>query len=296
MSGHAEVMTSAGQAVTAADRLGLTLFLAAALHGIVVLGVGFAGFDPAPDPPRALDVVLLQTQTEEAPDEADRLADADNAGGGQVDEPARPRAPVSSPEPEAIAGIAPIPLEAGAPRTREPTPDPLLTQDRASLEVPTESRPREQPEEAPRERPDRMEHDAQVAALAAEIDRAISEYAQRPRKEFVNARTRESVAAAYMHEWVETVEATGNLNYPATARERGLSGTLVLTVAIAADGGVHEVRLRASSGSSILDRSAREIVSQAAPFAPFSEALREQTDILYITRTWEFSSNELTTR
>lgn len=288
-------MNTAAHAVNAADRLGLTLFLAAAVHGLVILGVGFAGFDPAPDPPRALDVILVESETTEAPDEADYLSTTASAGGGQLDEPDRPRAPVSSPEPEATAGISPVPLEAGAPEAQPVTPEPVLTTDRAEHSMPAESQPREQSEEAPRERPERVDIDADVAALAAEIDQALSSYAERPRKEFVSARSRESVAAVYMHRWVETVEEVGNLNYPPAARDRGLSGSLVMTVAIRADGSVHEINIRASSGSSVLDAAAERIVRQSAPFEGFSDDLRAETDILYITRTWEFSSNELAT-
>lgn len=287
---------SAANAVHAADRLGLTLFLAAAVHGLMILGVGFAGFAPADDPPRALDVVLLQTETEDAADEADYLANVDSAGGGNTEEAERPRAPVSSPEPEARAGLAPIPLEAGAPRAEQPSLEPVLTDADSEQQIPTERKPREQPREAPRERPDPVEYDARVAALSAEIDQALSDYAKRPRKQFVNARTQQSVAAAYMHQWVESVEEIGNLNYPEAAREQGLSGALIMTVAIGADGSLHEIRIRASSGSTVLDRAAERIARQTAPFEPFPEALREQTDMLYVTRTWEFSSDELTTR
>ena len=288
-------MTTAVQAVNAADRLGLTIFLAAAVHGLVILGVGFSGLAPPEDPPQALDVVLVETETDEAPEEADFLADATTAGGGEVDEPARPRAPVSSPEPEATAGLAPIPLEAGAPQPREVAPEPVVTADAAEHEVPEETQSPDQAADAPRERPEPIEHDAEVAQLAAEIDQALTEYAQRPRKEFVSARTKESVAAAYMHRWVETVEQVGNLNYPERARDQGLSGALVLTVAVRADGSLHDLNIRASSGSEVLDSAAERIVRQSEPFEPFSDDLQEETDILYITRTWEFASNELTT-
>ncbi len=288
-------MSSGVQAVNAADRLGLCVFLAASVHGLIILGVGFSGFAPAEDPPQALDVVLLQTASEEAPDEADFLAEAATDGGGDVDEPARPRAPVSSPEPEAAAGLAPVPLEAGAPRPQETAPEPVLTAERAELEMPEERESTDPPTEAPRERPEQTDYDAEVARLAAEIDQALSAYAQRPRKEFVSARTEESIAATYMHRWVETVEQVGNLNYPERARDQGLSGALVLTVAIRDDGSLHELNVRASSGSDVLDDAAQRIVRQSEPFEAFPEDLREETDILYITRTWEFSSNELTT-
>lgn len=289
-------MSAANTAASAADRLGLTLFLAAAAHGLVILGVGFAPLDRGPEPPQALDVVLLQTHTDEAPDEVDFLSDATSAGGGDVDEPERPRAPITSPEPEARAGVAPLPLEAGAPQARQPTPEPVLTRRLNDDAVVTDQQPREQLDDAPRDRPEPVDYDARVAALTAEIDRSLSEYAQRPRKSFVTARTRQSVAAAYMHEWAESVEHIGNLNYPEAARRQGLSGALILVVAIRADGSLHDVNVRASSGQSVLDEAAVRIVRQTAPYKPFPDELRDETDILYITRTWEFlRSDQLVT-
>jgi len=277
-------------AVTAADRLGLTLFLAGAMHGLVILGVGFASEERNREPPKSLDVVLLQQETDEAPDEADYLSNLAAAGGGESEERERPRAPVSSPQPTSKSGLAPAPLEAGAPRPTESAPQPVLTSRESDNHVASQDTQPENREPMERRRPEKVEYDAQIAKLAAEVDNALVNYARRPRKMFVTARTRADVAASYMHEWVNTVETIGNTNYPPVAREHGLSGALVLVVAVRADGGIHDVKVRASSGQPVLDEAAERIVRMAAPFRAFPEELREQTDLLYITRTWEFTS------
>lgn len=275
--------------------MGLTLFLAAALHGLVILGIGFAPPERAPQAPKALDVVLVQQKTDEAPEEADYLSNADAVGGGQSETAERPRAPVSAPEPNARAGLAPAPLEAGAPEPKPQRPEPVVTQREAERKRPA-NEPTEQPTEHQRRKDQPVDYEARIARLTQEIDNAQQEYAQRPRKTFVTARTRQSPAAAYMHDWVESVERTGNANYPAAARREGVSGALVLVVAVKADGTLAEVQVRASSGQQLLDEAAKRIVRQAAPFEPFDEPLREHTDVLYITRTWEFTSgNELDT-
>jgi protein TonB len=41
---------------------------------------------------------------------------------------------------------------------------------------------------------------------------------------------------------------------------------------------------------SLLDEAARRIVRMAAPYAAFPEAIRRDTDILEITRTWTFTN------
>lgn len=289
-------MTNVGQSVTAADRLGLTLFLAAALHGLLILGVGFAPFTQAPNANQALDVVVVQQETEKAPEQADYLSTADSAGGGEQQDNTRPRSPVSSPEQVANPGLAPAPLEAGAPEPTEPKREPVLTQRAAERETPTDQEKPEETQPDQSNQSEEVDYQARIAQLAAEVDNAMSRYAQRPRKRFVTARTRESVAAGYMHDWVQQVERIGNTNYPEAARDQGLSGALVLVVAVKPDGSLHEVRLRASSGHSALDNAAQRIVRLAAPFEAFPDELREETDILYITRTWRFEGGDVTTQ
>ena len=120
----------------------------------------------------------------------------------------------------------------------------------------------------------------------------MERYAKRPKKKFITARTKEALAAAYMHDWVRKVERVGNLNYPDAARRRQLEGSLVLVVGINKNGSVNELILRSTSGHQILDDAAKRIVQLAAPFAPITGKLAEQADILYITRTWEFSSQQ----
>ena len=116
-------------------------------------------------------------------------------------------------------------------------------------------------------------------------------YAQRPKEKFLSSRTREYIAAGYMRSWVDKVERLGNADYPDDARRQKLSGTLILDVAINADGSLHKMELRQSSGHQILDDAARRIVRMSAPFDAFPGKLRQQADIIHITRSWEFFSN-----
>jgi protein TonB len=51
------------------------------------------------------------------------------------------------------------------------------------------------------------------------------------------------------------------------------------------------VWVRRSSGHKLLDDAAVRIVKLAAPYAPFPAEIRKETDVLDITRTWQFLSN-----
>jgi len=127
-----------------------------------------------------------------------------------------------------------------------------------------------------------------VASLSAEISKQISDQARRPRRKFISAATREYKYAAYMEAWRSKVERIGNLNYPEKARQEGLSGSLILDVAILPDGSVKDITIRRSSGFKVLDDAAIRIVKLAAPFAAFPPDIAKEVDILHIVRTWQF--------
>jgi protein TonB len=64
----------------------------------------------------------------------------------------------------------------------------------------------------------------------------------------------------------------------------------VLTVIIKSNGDLDRVEINRSSGQRLLDDAARRIVQMSAPFAAFPEAIRRDTDVLEITRTWTFTN------
>ena len=107
----------------------------------------------------------------------------------------------------------------------------------------------------------------------------------------MNSSTREFIPARYMREWINRVERIGNLNYPDQARRDKLSGTLILDVTIDAKGKLLNIDLRKSSGHKILDDAAQRIVKLAAPYSPFPDKLKQEADVIHITRSWEFINN-----
>ena len=136
-----------------------------------------------------------------------------------------------------------------------------------------------------------MANSFKIASLSAEIRRKLQTKAERPRRKFISASTKEYKYAAYMEAWRSKVERVGNLNYPDAARKQKISGSLILDVALNKDGSINEVTIRRSSGYKILDDAAIRIVELASPYSPFPVKIREETDILHITRTWQFLNN-----
>jgi protein TonB len=280
--------------ISPADRLGLTLFFAVATHALVILGISFDMDKLLPeDIPLSMEITLVHSTSEEAPDKADYLAQANQKGGGSVKEKLRPSSPVSNPRPNPEKGDA----EQSLPLTAPP-PQPLSEQQQL-MTTEMESRTQiEQPKKHPQpplpDAPSAAElmlRSREIARLSAEIRQKQQAYAQMPREKYISANTRESIYAAYQDGWRQKVERIGNLNYPDQAKQRNLSGSLLMDVAIKPDGSLESVKLLRSSGHKVLDDGAIRIVKMAAPFAPLPPNISKDVDILHITRVWQFHND-----
>jgi len=284
------VLTQAAEPRSLSDPITLSMIIAAALHAAIILGVGFVGFTSVTHVPPSLEVILVQSDGGDTPDDANYLAQVSQDGGGNTDDRSRPTSPFQGTENVDTQGIAPMPMEASSPRVQEQEDETILTQLFSDYSVNTETFSSEDTKQELKLSDYDVDANLEMARLSAELDELLNEYAERPRKEFITARTKEAHAASYMFNWVERVERIGNLNYPEIARARKLSGRLLLTVGINKDGSLANIDLRQSSGIDALDKAAQQIVRLAAPFDALSGDLRERTDVLYITRTWEFNS------
>lgn len=287
---------------TKTDRLGLTAFVSVLAHMTIILGVSFAVPDlRSNDPLPTMDITLVNTRSETAPDEADFLAQANREGGGDTDQAVVARTPLPvNPSPD-VAEPTPQTRARSEPQAPQPTPDQPLTQDREEAATIDDRKPQEeQPDARPNREPGPDETDQlarERAQLSAELSQFWQEYQKRPRRKFLSARTKEYKYAEYMEAWRARVERVGNLNYPEKARRQNLTGNLVLDVAINPDGTVHNLNMIKSSGNKVLDDAARRIVELAAPYAGFPADIRKEVDILHITRTWQFMrDNRLVSR
>jgi periplasmic protein TonB len=265
--------------------LGIAIFLAAALHAILVLGIGFKpGAEPAYTP--QLEITLAQRRSELAPDDATHLAQFSQEGSGDE----APEANVSSAASAALAGASQEQAER-VPREQPQTATPVTSSARSPRQLAARN-----PEAAatPGLRPEAERLRQELANLEAALEDQTRDYSNRPRvKRLTALATREAVDAAYLHDWRGRVEAVGNRYYPEASRRYGIYGSLRLLVVINHDGQLEDIQVLASSGFAVLDEAAIKIVRMAAPFAPFPADLRASTDKLEIIRTWQFEQNRL---
>ena len=278
--------------ISASDRLGLTLFFAVALHAIIILGVGFDADRLLPQElPPTLEITLVHSKSEKTPDKADYLAQANQRGSGSVEEQVRPSSPFPNPRPTLEQqGDAPqtLPMQLPEPSRASEQKPVMLTQDKSALQW------QQNKDEASPEMPDTpnpselMMSSLEMARTMASLEQKQQAYARISREKYVGANTAESIYAAYIDAWSQKVERIGSLNYPSSAKRQNLTGNLLLDVAINADGTIRSIVIDRPSGHRELDKAAIDTVNRVGQFAPFSEAMRKEIDVLHIVRTWNW--------
>ena len=272
------------------DRLGLVLLFSITLHLVAVFGVTFK----MPEMKKSgsatsLEVVLVNSKSASRPLKAEALAQANLDGGGNTDAERHARSPLPVLDRrQQESEVAQKQQQVGQMEQQART---LLTQVKSTQRV--EQAPvRPKPADVPAEvvsAADLVSRSLEAARLQARIDRDWEAYQKKPKRNFVGARTQEYRFARYAEDWRIKVEKVGNLNYPEEAKRQKIYGSLQLIVNIKADGSVESVEIRRSSGHKVLDEAAKRIVYLAAPYMPFPEDIRKDTDILGIVRTWTFT-------
>ncbi len=270
------------------DRLLVALFVAGVLHALLILGVSFDFPKPKPSQ-KSLDIVLIQSPSAKPPEKADYLAPEHQLGGGTAKQKAVPK--TAPPAPQQGVGEEPLrpSLESKPAPAAKIGPKPKLVQKLSEKKVPADVGEEDRVEaEQPRLMAESLSQ--QIAEISTEINKSQEIQASQPKIAYINSvNAYRYKAAAYEAAWQQKVERIGNLNYPDEARRKNLSGSLTLAVGIKPDGSVYSIKVRHSSGEAVLDEAAQRIVRLAAPFAPFPDELRQQADVLVITRTWRFS-------
>jgi protein TonB len=282
------------------DRLSLTVFVALALHALFILGISFNLVDEVPpESLTTIEITLVHNKSQDEPDDADYLAQANQLGGGDTAEKVRDSSPFSNSAPTQEKGIAPDSqrdLALPATTTKKDNVE-YLTTEKSNQRVNSAQQKLPFPEIKKKPTAAQLfERSQEIARLSAKIQELKKSYAMTPRITYVHGvAAKEIYYASYVDAWRAKVERIGNLNYPEAALRKGINGSLYLIVDIDVDGNLKDVRILRSSGYKILDAAAKRIVHLAAPYPPLSKQIREKTDILRIPRVWHFKSSGLST-
>ena len=267
--------------------LQLTLAVSLALHA-AVLSVRF--IDPESfnrvfqDTP--LEVILVNAKSNERPDKAQAIAQANLAGGGDA---ATGRA--TSPMPySALTAVGDDYEEAqrkmDAMQEQQSQLLAQLRQQVASLPPPEMRQPSQSTE-----RTHEQEKRRQLIKLLAEIEKRINEENERPKKRYISPATREEAYAVYYDALRRRVEDKGTENFPEQGG-RKLYGALTMVVTVNHDGRVLGTEVVQGSGNALLDRRAEAIARASGPFGPFTPEMRRKADQIAMVARFKFTRDQ----
>jgi protein TonB len=281
-------------AVSSSDRLSFTIFLALAFHGLLVFGIAFELSKPDESAP-SVTVTLSTSKSSEAPEAADFIAQDNQLGSGTLAETQQITTNKLSPfSGQTIETVNPINETRAA--AVKPIENTIITSINPANLIKSASNVRQAEVRTGKDLRDIQSLTLEVASLNAKLDKQRQQYAKRPRELVLTAvSTKKARDAAYLNEWTRKIEWIGNQNFPAEAVRNKITGSLSLQSIIKWDGTLIKAEILKSSGKSLLDDAALQIVNQAAPFLPFSAELRKDFDQMTIIRTWNFEIRGLST-
>jgi protein TonB len=275
------------------DRLTTTVFMAALVHGVIIVGVTFGSTGRTHQGAPGLEVLIVSEDVPEAlkNDTATYLAQRTQLGSGATTavEARSPRAVAEhSANHGRVDGTALV-EDAGALlatadnrvlTTTAPMPEILYFAPPASL---TES------PEVP------VLADGNSDRDRAGLDDADDREMRGPKRDelWVTPDTREAIVAPYLVAWRTKIERLGTLNFPQAAWRAPGTRNPDVEVVILADGTLESATIRRSSGSAKLDQAAVDILKLASPFDPFPKELSDHYRLLRFTYGWEFDGGNV---
>ena len=233
-----------------------------------------------------LEVILVNTRTNERPDQARAIAQASMAGGGDHE-----RGRATSPLPSALISIDGDGGDQELQQLRElqERQSLMLTQVKSALAALPSTDPQQvspTPDSAEREQRRR-----QLVKMLAEIERRIQNENARPRKRYIGPSTREAAYAVYYDHLRRAIEDKGTDNFP-TLNGHKLYGELTMVITVDHLGRVLSSDVLQSSGIPALDNRARAIARAAGPFGKFSPTMRRQAEQIAVVSRFTFTHSD----
>jgi protein TonB len=234
-----------------------------------------------------LEVILVNSKSNEKSDNATAIAQTALAGGGEAS-----NGRATSPLPPALINDLGETQEDEIAHKLQPLQEQqtlLLSQlkDRVLALAPRDTRQATlQAEDANRE-----EKRRQLVKLLAEIERRIQTENAKPKKRYVSPSTREEAAAVYIDAMSHAIEDRGTSNFPQSGGKK-LYGELLMVLTINFDGLVLDTEIHQGSGNATLDRRASSIARASGPFGTFTPAMRRKYDQMVIVYRFKFSRDQ----
>ncbi|MGB6309202.1 MAG: TonB family protein [Steroidobacteraceae bacterium] len=272
------------------DRMLTTCFLAALIHGIVILGVTFSapGGKSHGDEAPGLEVILVNEQAPSVAQNpnAQYLSERSQQGSGNTLKHERALIPKSSLMPVDRPGIPSGEGLAAQQAGTDVGDEELIATHQPAQKILYFASATAAKESS--ELPLLLEKRPDLAMTPNDDGVQLRMRGEARQQLWITADTRESDVAVYLDNWRRKIERVGTINFPDAARREKLSGTPVIEVTIGSDGKLLQTVVRRSSGHAEIDEAAMRILKLASPFDPFPGELGAQHDEIRIAYEWEF--------
>ncbi len=238
-----------------------------------------------------LDISIVNTHADKAPEQADFIAQANQLASGTTDIKNRPRSMMTSENLLAPDAISPMASSKATPN-KPPVLQPLLLTTKGET-FKRSPKLDEQPDkqEQSTDAKELIDETREEARLVSELAEEEANYAKMPRTRYLNStNAKSSIEAAYIDAWAKKIERTGTANFPQEAIRLRTNGKLIVNTVLDQQGNVISAEIQTSSGSRILDNAALRIIKIASPFEVLPAKMRQQFDQLQITRTFIFDT------
>jgi periplasmic protein TonB len=264
------------------------LVMSATIHAVVLI-VRFAPDELAKHwEKESLQVVLVNSAGDEAPSDAQALANANLRGGGEADEGL-----VKSPLPNLDAVEDGESLESLQKQVKnlEAVQSSLLSALKGKADTTAVSGTSQQYNPEQGQTTDNAE--TQLKRKIAAVDKEVQDYNKRPKRVQISPATREAAFATYYALWSDHTERLGTDYYPEAAR--GKHAEIVVTVSVHSNGSLDALVVERSSGNRAIDSDALRLLRRLAPYPRFKGHLQGKADILDITTKLVFTPANILT-
>jgi len=275
------------------DRLLSMAFLAALLHGLIIVGLTFGAAGGERDSAPGLEVLLVSDELPEADKNptATYLAQRTQLGSGNTRAPKKPHNRATAVPTARHAGtpagdtLVDRGDRSGGAAERVLTTSAWNTVVRYVADDGESGALRNRPlllDEPPPAQPGPEDEQGPVELRGPQRDEL-----------WITPDTRMASLAPYLDAWRRKVERIGTINFPNAARTTGAKYSPLVAVAIGADGSIQAAEIRRSSGDPELDQAALATLRLASPFDPFPPELAAQYHQLHFAYEWQFVNGRL---
>jgi protein TonB len=236
---------------------------------------------------KALEVVLVNARSTQAPDQAQALAQVNLAGGGQVAGMQLESSPLSASSQDQSG----IDLQQVEKKIEALKSEQLRLIQQLKRELFELSNHPSSVSQSSTDPESLLERQKLLSKQLAQIEKQSQALQGGLKKRYIGPATQESVFARYYDKMRRTIETTGTENFPQAGGEK-LYGSLTMVITLNASGKVIQTEIAKGSGRAILDQRALAIVQGASPFDSFTADMKRQADQLVVVTRFNFARDE----